>query len=72
MLLSAADGGGGVLPGAAATVGYALATGQAVELPAGASLGGLGLAVLVGIVAGVYLAARAARLPPTEALRSAV
>ena len=32
----------------------------------------MGVALLVGVVAGVYPAARAARLPQTEALRPAV
>ena len=71
VLLSAAGGAGGVGLGALATLGYAVATGQSMVLPWAAAVGGIGVAVLVGMVAGVYPAARAARLPPTEALRSA-
>ena len=54
VLLSAIGGVFGVGLGALATVGYALAAGQAVVLPLAASVGGLGVAVLVGMVAGVY------------------
>ena len=32
--------------------------------------GGIGAAVLIGAIAGLYRAARAARLSPTEALRT--
>ncbi len=70
VLLSALGGAGGVGLGALATAGYALGTRQAVVVPWAAVAGGLAVAVIVGIVAGVYPAARAARLPPAEALRS--
>jgi putative ABC transport system permease protein len=69
VLLSALGGVGGVVLGAAATVGYALAAGQSVVVPKLAIGGGIAVAIVVGIAAGVYPAARAARLPPTEALR---
>jgi len=67
---SALGGLGGVLLGAAATVGYAVSTGQAVVVPPAAAGGGLAVAVAVGVAAGVYPAVRAARLPPADALRS--
>jgi putative ABC transport system permease protein len=70
VLLSALGGVGGVVLGAAATVGYALAAGQSVVVPKLAIGGGIAVAIVVGIAAGVYPAARAARLAPTEALRS--
>ena len=69
-LLSALGGLGGVLLGAAATVGYAVSTGQAVVVPPAAAGGGLAVAIVVGVAAGVYPAVRAAGLPPADALRS--
>jgi putative ABC transport system permease protein len=70
VLLSALGGAGGVALGAAATAGYALSTGQSVVVPGAAVGGGIAVALAVGMLAGVYPAARAARLPPAEALRS--
>ncbi|WP_007512052.1 MULTISPECIES: ABC transporter permease [Pseudofrankia] len=68
LLLSALGGAGGALLGAAVTVGYAAARGWPPVLPAWAVLAGLGATVVIGGVAGLYPAVRAARLSPTEAL----
>ena len=70
LLLSALGGVAGVLLGAAATVGYAVAARQPAVLPWIAVLAGFGVAIGVGALAGVYPAVKAARLAPAEALRT--
>jgi putative ABC transport system permease protein len=70
VLLSALGGTAGVLAGAAATAGYAVASGQPAVVPAVSVALGLGIALGTGALAGVYPAARAARLAPAEALRA--
>jgi putative ABC transport system permease protein len=68
ILLALAGGAVGDVAGAAATACYAHAKGWPVVIPAEAWTGGLGAAVLIGALAGLLPAIRAARLSPTEAL----
>jgi len=70
ILLSLAGGVIGVMLGAAATAIYARGHGEAVVIPPDAWIGGLAAAVLIGALAGLLPAIRAARLSPTEALWS--
>jgi putative ABC transport system permease protein len=70
VLLALAGGAAGDLAGAAATACYARAQGWAIVIPAGAWAGGLGAALLIGALAGLLPAIRAARLSPTQALWS--
>ena len=69
--LSTLGGVAGTVLGAAAVAAYAMWQSWPVAIPAWALGAGPGGALVVGIVAGVYPAVRAARLPPTEALASA-
>jgi putative ABC transport system permease protein len=66
--LALAGGTAGVVLGAAATASYATTRGWAVVVPVQAWAGGLAAAVLIGALAGLLPAMRAARLSPTEAL----
>jgi putative ABC transport system permease protein len=60
----------GVLGGVLATAVYAETRGWAVVVPVLAWAGGLGAALLIGGLAGLFPALRAARMSPTEALWS--
>jgi putative ABC transport system permease protein len=68
ILLSLAGGVVGVLVGAAATVAYARSHGEPAVIPLDAWAGGLAAAILIGALAGLLPAIRAARLTPTQAL----
>jgi putative ABC transport system permease protein len=70
LLLSALGGLAGTLLGVAATAIYALSQHWTVLIPPQALYGGTGAALAIGAIAGLYPAMRAARLPPTEALRT--
>jgi putative ABC transport system permease protein len=70
IFLSLAGGVIGVIAGAAATAVYAHAHGEATVIPPQAWAGGLAAALLIGALAGLLPAIRAARLSPTEALWS--
>jgi putative ABC transport system permease protein len=71
LLLAAGGGLAGLAAGALVTSGYARARGWTAVVPPEALAGGLAAAILIGAGAGLYPAARAARLSPTDALRSA-
>jgi putative ABC transport system permease protein len=70
ILLALAGGVAGDLAGAAATAVYAHAKGWAIVVPPEAWAGGLGAALLIGALAGLLPAIRAAWLSPTRALWS--
>ena len=68
IVLALAGGVAGVAAGAAATAIYAHAKGWVTDIPTAAWAGGLGAALLIGALAGLLPALKAARLSPTEAL----
>ncbi len=70
LMLSIVGGFGGVALGAAVTGAYANFRGWEILIPPTAIIGGLSAALVIGVVAGLYPALRAARLSPTEALRT--
>jgi putative ABC transport system permease protein len=70
ILLSLAGGAAGVAIGAAATAIYAHGHHELLVIPAEAWAGGLAAAVVIGALAGLLPAIRAARLSPTQALWS--
>ena len=68
LLLATLGGGAGILIGAVTTAGYAWYRSWSPVLPGWALAGGLAATMSVGAVAGLYPAAAAARLPPSQAL----
>jgi putative ABC transport system permease protein len=68
ILVALAGGVVGVILGAVSTAVYARSKGWAIVIPPQAWAGGLGAAVLIGALAGLLPAIRAARLSPTRAL----
>ena len=70
ILLSLAGGTVGVAVGTVATAIYARGHGETVVIPPQAWAGGLAAALLIGALAGLLPAIRAARLSPTQALWS--
>jgi putative ABC transport system permease protein len=68
ILLALLGGAAGVAVGALATAVYAHTKGWAVVVPVLAWGGGIGAAFLIGALAGLLPAIRAARMSPTEAL----
>jgi putative ABC transport system permease protein len=71
LLLSLLGGLAGVLLGYLVTGAYAVTQHWPTVVPVWALAGGVGATVLIGAVAGLYPAVRAARLAPTEALAAA-
>ncbi|AGP53424.1 ABC transporter permease [Streptomyces rapamycinicus] len=70
ILLAMLGGAVGVVLGTLATFVYAGVKGWETVVPVLAWAGGLGAAVAIGAIAGLLPALRAARMPPTEALRT--
>ncbi len=70
LLLSLLGGIAGTVIGVLVTSAYAISQHWSIVLPPVALYGGLGAAVAIGAVAGLYPSLRAARLSPTDALRT--
>jgi len=70
ILLAVLGGAAGVAAGAAATTIYATTRHWAIVIPAAAWAGGIAAALAIGAVAGLLPALRAARMSPTDALRT--
>jgi putative ABC transport system permease protein len=68
LLLSALGGGAGILLGSGVTAVYATLQGWPTVVPAWVMVGGITATLLIGGVAGLFPAIRAARVAPTEAL----
>jgi putative ABC transport system permease protein len=68
LLLSVLGGGAGILLGTGVTAAYATLQDWPTVVPAWVAAGGITATLIIGAVAGLYPAIRAARVAPTEAL----
>ena len=71
IILSVLGGVVGTVIGGVATAIYAATQHWSAQIPAVALYGGIGAALAIGAIAGLYPSMRAAHLSPTEALRTA-
>jgi len=70
LLLSLLGGVAGVVLGLGVTAAFAASKGWPVAVPPTVLAAGLGATIVIGAIAGLWPAVRAARTPPTEALQS--
>lgn len=70
LLLASLGGALGCIIGIGVTAGMSAANGWPFSLPVIAVVGGLGVTIAIGALAGVYPAVRASRTPPTAALNA--
>jgi putative ABC transport system permease protein len=70
ILLSLAGGAAGIAAGSIATIIYASGKHWSIVIPTIAWAGGIAAALIIGAIAGLLPAIRAARLSPTNALRT--
>jgi putative ABC transport system permease protein len=70
LILSGVGGVIGALLGSLVTAAYAWSRGWTAVVPIAGVAAGIGAALIIGAVAGLYPAIRAARLSPTDALRT--
>jgi putative ABC transport system permease protein len=70
LILSLLGGAVGLVIGALVTAGMAVNRGWQILIPPEALGGGLLVALVIGAIAGLYPAVRAARMSPTDALRT--
>ena len=70
LILSVLGGMAGTVIGGASTAVYAATQHWSVQIPVLALYGGVAAALVIGAIAGLYPSIRAARLSPTEALRT--
>jgi putative ABC transport system permease protein len=70
LLLALLGGGAGILTGSLVTAGYARLQGWPVDIPLWVGAGGMTATLLIGALAGLYPAMRAANVEPTEALNA--
>ena len=71
VLLAGIGGVLGVGVGATITVAFAISRDLTLSVPMSGLAGSVLVALVVGALAGIYPATRAARIPPAEAVRSA-
>ncbi len=69
VLLAGLGGIGGVLLGALVTLGWTKLQGTATAIPLAGVAAGVGISLVLGAIAGISPAARAARLDPADAIR---